>query len=149
MFYKEAGAFYIDFLKAEILLAEGKSQEAITVCKQMTQLEIPTMHTANIAFYNVPFISDTLARAYVQMGDLDKAISEYDRILTFDSESKERRLIHPKYHYRLAKLYEQQGDMTKAIEHYEKFLSLWKDADAGIAEVEDARERLAGLKNLP
>jgi hypothetical protein len=35
----------------------------------------------------------------------------------------------------------------KAMEHYEKFLSLWKDADPGIAEVEDARERLAGLKD--
>jgi len=41
------------------------------------------------------------------------------------------------------------SNIAKAIEHYEKFLSLWKDADAGIAEVEDARERLAGLKNLP
>jgi len=28
------------------------------------------------------------------------------------------------------------NDVSKAIEHYEKFLSLWKDADCGMAEVE-------------
>ncbi len=36
---------------------------------------------------------------------------------------------------------------AKAIEHYEKFLNYWKNADPGIAEVEDAKKRLAGLKS--
>jgi len=78
---------------------------------------------------------------------LDKAIAEYERLMTFDPANKDWRLVHPKFHYRLAKLYEQKGWKEKAIDQYEKFLTLWKDADPGIAEVEDAGKRLAGLKN--
>jgi len=40
-----------------------------------------------------------------------------------------------------------KGWKGKALEHYEKFLDLWENADPGIAEVEDATKRLAGLKS--
>jgi hypothetical protein len=43
-------------------------------------------------------------------------------------------------------LYEEKGWKGKAIEHYEKFLDLWKNADPGISEVEEAKKRLADLK---
>ncbi len=43
----------------------------------------------------------------------------------------------------LGKIYEQKSRKAKAAQHYEKFLDLWKDADPGIAEVEDAMKRLA------
>jgi len=89
---------------------------------------------------------DTLPRIYEQMGELDKAIDEYEKLVTFNPENRERRIIHPKFHYRLAKLYEQKGWNGKAIEQYEKFLDLWKNADPGLPEVDDARKRLAGLK---
>jgi DNA-binding SARP family transcriptional activator len=46
----------------------------------------------------------------------------------------------------LGKIYEQKGYKAKAIEHYEKFLTLWKDADPGIAEVDDARGGIGGIE---
>jgi cytochrome c-type biogenesis protein CcmH/NrfG len=47
----------------------------------------------------------------------------------------------------LGMIFEEQGNKAKAIERYEKFLELWKDSDPGLAEVEDAKRRLADLRN--
>ncbi len=33
-----------------------------------------------------------------------------------------------------------------AKEHYDRFLDLWKDANPGIVEVKEAKDRLAGLQ---
>ena len=145
---KERLTYLYDFLYAEILILEGNPEEAIAICEKASPLQLPFMgRTHWIAEYNIPFLNDVLARAYQQKGALDKTIAEYERLITFDPNSKNRRLIHPRLHYRLAKLYDQKGWKGKAIEHYEKFLSLWKDADSGIPEVEDARKRLALLNN--
>ena len=51
-----------------------------------------------------------------------------------------------KAHYLLGLAYEKSGWDKKAIEQYEEFLEIWKDADPGIPEVEDAKERLAKLR---
>jgi hypothetical protein len=42
-------------------------------------------------------------------------------------------------------VYEQKGNKRKAKANYRKFLKLWENADPGIAEVEDAKKRLAEL----
>ena len=136
-----------DILRAEVLLAEGSLEEVIAVGKKLSAPKIGGgFRIWTIAGINFPIFHDVLARGYRQKGELDKAIAEYERLITFDPESADRRLIHPRYHYRLAGLYEEKGWKGKAIERYEKFLTLWKDADLGIAEVDDARERVAGLK---
>ena len=101
------------------------------------------MYVQTILAHNFPFQKDILARAYVKKGEIDKAITEYERLINFDPSTKARCLIHPLYHYRLAKLYEEKGAKTTAIEQYEKFLELWKNADPGFTEVEDARRRLS------
>jgi len=130
--------FSYDILQGEILLAEGSIDQAVAVLEKASPMGRPPL-IQYILLYNLPFIKDVLARAYRKNGETDKAISEYERLITFDPSAEERCLIYPKYHYRLAKLYEQKGWKGKAIEHYEKFLSLWKDADPGIAEVENVK----------
>jgi serine/threonine protein kinase/tetratricopeptide (TPR) repeat protein len=143
---KDQAEFLYDILQGEVLLAEGFVEQAIAFLEKASPLGRPPL-IQFILIYNVPLYKDVLARAYQQRGDIEGAIAEYERLIAFDPNREERALIHPKYHYRLAKLYEQKDWKGKAIEHYEKFLDLWKDADPGTAEVEEAREGLAELKN--
>ncbi len=51
-----------------------------------------------------------------------------------------------KAHFWLGVAYEQKGDKQEAIKEYQKFLEIWKAADPGIAEVADAKARLAKLR---
>jgi tetratricopeptide (TPR) repeat protein len=90
---------------------------------------------------------DLLARVYAKKGDVGKAIVEYERLFKQDVVADVTYLVHPLYHYRLGFLYERSGEVAKAKAQFERFLDLWKDADPGFPEVEDAREKLAGLQN--
>jgi serine/threonine protein kinase/Tfp pilus assembly protein PilF len=144
---KDSAIFSYNQLYAELLLAEGSPEKAIAIFEKVSPPTLTHLqYTEEMIGYNTPFLMDVLARAYQQKGDLDKAIAEYERLITFDPKSEARFLINPKYHYRLAKLYEQKGLKAKAAEQYQRFLDLWKGADPGLTEVEDAKKRLAGLK---
>jgi serine/threonine protein kinase/tetratricopeptide (TPR) repeat protein len=90
---------------------------------------------------------DSLAFATYKSGNLEKAIEEYSKITQLIGGRIEHEDKYAMSFYMLGKIYEQQGDTAKAIEHYEKFLDLWRDADPGLPEVDDARTRLAALKN--
>ena len=46
----------------------------------------------------------------------------------------------------LGKIYEKSGKRKEATANYRRFLDLWKDADPGQREVEDAGSRLAALR---
>ena len=144
---KDLVKYFYDILSGEILLAEGSAQQAIAIGEKISGIafRLTTGYGDTVA-YNMPFFKDVVARAYYENGELDKAIAAYEKSITFDPQKKARYLVHPIYHYRLAKLYQEKGLTAKAIEHYEKFLALWKDADPGLPEVADARERVALLK---
>ena len=137
--------FRQDLLYGEVLLAQDSTEKAIALCENVTPPPILSLSMVDVVAHNIPFLRDVLARAYQQNGEVDKAITEYERLITFDPESDDRRLIHPKYHYRLATLCEEKGLKTRAIEAYERFLEIWRNADPGTSEVEEAKMRLARL----
>jgi serine/threonine protein kinase/Tfp pilus assembly protein PilF len=87
-----------------------------------------------------------LGQAYHKAGDLNAAQKAYEEILPMTSGRNFYPDIYARAFYWLGKVFEDQGDAVKAIEHYGKFLELWKNADPGLPEVEDARKRLSLLK---
>ena len=89
---------------------------------------------------------DPLAEAYFQSGDIEKARIEYERIISLTKGRLYYGDIYAKSFYRMGRVYERLGNRNKALENYEKFLDLWKEADPGFAEVEDANKKLGELK---
>jgi serine/threonine protein kinase/Tfp pilus assembly protein PilF len=133
-------------LEADVFLAENLPEKAIEAGEKMVLANFPNMTTGSMTDYNIPFLKDVLARAYWKKGELDKAIAEYERLITIDPKSQVRYLIHPLYHYRMGRVYEEKGDKAKAASQFEKFLKYWKDADAKQLEIADAKKRLDAIK---
>ncbi|MGB9005015.1 MAG: protein kinase [Candidatus Aminicenantales bacterium] len=137
--------FYYDLFQGEVFMAEASVEQAIAVLSKTPGPGRPPWMSGIFPSYNMPFIKDTLARAYVKKGQVEKAIAEYERLTSFDPKREERLLIYPKYHYWLAKLYEQKEFKDKAARQYRKFLEIWKAADPGLQEYQEAQTRLTAL----
>ena len=92
------------------------------------------------------YLLDSLALTNYQAGNLDKAAETYGRIAALTTGRLAYGDTYAKSFYMMGKIYEQKGEKARAVENYQKFLDLWKDADPGLPEPEDAGTRLAKLK---
>jgi len=88
-----------------------------------------------------------LAQAYLESGDgrsaaetLEKLLENYYKLWNSPAH------MYATAHYLLGRAYEATGDKAKAQSYYERFLVIWKNADPGLKDVEDAKARLARLK---
>jgi len=124
-------------LMGQIELEKGNYSKAIDLIQQALSLT---------PFQRNELFIESLALAFYRSGDVKKAQEQYENLIALTPGGLFYGDIYTKSFYMLGKIYEQQGDTSKAIENYERFLDLWKDADPGMGEVEDARKRLTGLR---
>ena len=133
-------------VRARILTAEGDGDAALATLARNWPGPHPGLDAAPYISYCFPLASDDLARMYAAKKNWDRAITEYKVLTVIGPQHRNRRLIHPIYHYRLAQIYEKKGQMSEAATEYERFLKLWEKADQRRPEVRDARSRLAVLR---
>ncbi|MBN2227890.1 MAG: tetratricopeptide repeat protein [candidate division Zixibacteria bacterium] len=131
---KEPGDYH--YVKAIIAYERGDLEGAIAEYEQVKfgQIMASPMH----------FI---LGKLYYETERLDKATAEFEEAIAHYTDW---RLfwapITVKSHYYLGLIYEQTDRREDAIAQYETFLEIWKNADPGIDEIDDARVRLKRLK---
>lgn len=88
-----------------------------------------------------------LALAYLELGRLGEEVAVLEKALSrYDEERVNLPVWAVKAHYLLGLAYQRSGWNKRAVEKYEEFLEIWKGADPGIPEVEDAKERLKSLR---
>ena len=134
------------FLLSKLRLKQDRPAEAAEAYAKMGETSIIIGQMGTILQNNIPLIRDVPARAWLAEGKTDKALAEYERLTSPDPMARRLELVHPFSRLRLARLYERLGDRSKALAQYQKLADMWKDADAGLAPVEEVRERLAALK---
>jgi len=143
---KKFNQLAVNLLKREVLLAEGAYGEAVRVFREGPPIQVDLAAYTTVQQKNLPFQADFAARVFAKKGETDKAIAEYERLVSPDPGIREGALVHPFSRFRLAALYEAKGTPEKAAEQYEESLKVWKNADPGLAEVSIARKKLAAIK---
>jgi serine/threonine protein kinase/Tfp pilus assembly protein PilF len=126
-------------LQGRIELERGNHDLAIEYLEQAKE-HIPGFNSFHHAWH-----LEALARAYYESGNLERAREEYALITTLRGGRRGSGHIYAKSFYMLGKIAEELGDRREAKKQYTRFLELWKDADPGLPEVEDAKTRLTSL----
>lgn len=119
---------FIFYIRGYLNLRLGKSAEAIENFKDALRHRPVTWH--------IEAFEDCLANAYLELGRLDEAIAEYERILKLNPN-------YPLARYRLAEAYASKGQLDLARASYTRFLQIWKQADQNLPEVIAAKKYAA------
>ena len=134
---------YLPTIQAELALKRNHPAQAIDVLEAAAPYELGS--PGNTAAFT-PSLYPIYVRgqAFLAAHRGNEAAAEFEKILNWRGVVQNQP-IAPLAHLGLARAYTLQGDRAKARTTYEDFLNLWKDADAGILVLEQARAEYAKL----
>jgi tetratricopeptide (TPR) repeat protein len=137
---EDAECMSSDYMYARgcIELERGNADEAVVHLEKAAEL-------ADAFSYSIHF---TLSRAYLEAGQYEQAAKKYESLLKMqDMWVLYWGIWTVKSYYYLAVAQENLGLTDKAAKNFHTFLDIWKNADSGIEELDDARQRLTHLEN--
>jgi eukaryotic-like serine/threonine-protein kinase len=123
---------YLPTIQAQIALDQGHSSEAI----ELLQVAAPYENSADMDSSYEDYV---LGNAYLA------AHRGRDAAALFQKQINDTK-FGPLAHLQLGRAYAMAGDTAKAKAAYQDFLELWKDADADIPILKQARKEFAGLQ---
>jgi len=130
---------------AELLLAEGKTNEAIAKFRAaMTASDGAASGLTAVGLYGI-------ARSFDRANRPDSAMVYFERYLAIEPAQRFGGINDPyalaTIRKRLGELYDSKGDRAKAMQFYAEFVEQWKDADAELQPtVASVKRRLTELR---
>ena len=126
--YNERGFLRIwEYQLGYVALQQERGDEAIHHFRAALQHRAVEWH--------IDSFEDCLANALLELGHVDEAIAEYERILKINPN-------YPLAHYHLGQAYERKGNREQARAAYQRFLQVWRAADPDVPEILSTRRRL-------
>lgn len=133
---------YLPVIRGQLALLANKPDQAIDLLKDARRYELG--QPAQVIALNV-YPAYVRGQAYLALHDGSSATAEFQRIIDNPGMSLNEP-IAALAHLGLARASSAQGDPAKAKSHYQDFLQLWKDADADLPVLKQARSEYAKLQ---
>jgi tetratricopeptide (TPR) repeat protein len=128
-------------LMGELALIRGNDSQAVQELENAESMLPPR------GFYYLTYVPKhvslwfSLARAYLEAGDEEKAAEYFRRITESACEHVYFPIPYVRSFYFLAKIHENRGETEKAREYYRRFYDYWKDGDLDRDRVEEAAKK--------
>jgi len=124
----------IDLVRGEIALAERRPDEAE---KLFDAARLVESRNADML--------ESRAAAAVAGGHLEDAAKRYDELIARRSLGNEGQEQWLRAHVQLGAVYERLGRADAARQTYDRLVAMWKDGDADLTALKEARARLEKL----